>query len=113
MKRRYQKELYEKKINEIKTNIDNVCIGADVIVGFPGETEEEFNKTVAFIKNLPISYLHVFPYSERENTEAIKFEHIFCDSNNDETKNAETQQKMLVIYYQIPQHKQIWCIGSK
>ena len=87
MKRRYQKELYEKKINEIKTNIDNVCIGADVIVGFPGETEEEFNKTVAFIKNLPISYLHVFPYSERENTEAIKFEQkINHNIKNDRSK---------------------------
>ena len=49
----------------------NACIGADVIVGFPGETEEEFMKTYNFIKSLDLSYLHVFTYSERDNTEAV------------------------------------------
>lgn len=48
----------------------DACIGVDVIVGFPGETEEEFMKTYQFLNELPISYLHVFTYSERENTEA-------------------------------------------
>ena len=71
MKRRYNIKLYREKINTIKKTIPNVCIGADVIVGFPGETQEEFNKTLNFIKSLPISYLHVFTYSERENTPAI------------------------------------------
>lgn len=74
MKRRYQTKLYRNKINTIVNKIDDVCIGADVIVGFPGETDEEFNKTLNFIKDLPISYLHVFSYSERENTPAINFE---------------------------------------
>ena len=74
MKRRYQTKLYRNKINTIVKKIDDVCIGADVIVGFPGETDEEFNKTLNFIKDLPISYLHVFSYSERENTPAIGFE---------------------------------------
>jgi len=74
MKRRYQTKLYRNKINTIVNKIDDVCIGADVIVGFPGETDEEFNKTLNFIKDLPISYLHVFSYSERENTPAIDFE---------------------------------------
>jgi threonylcarbamoyladenosine tRNA methylthiotransferase MtaB len=74
MKRRYQTKLYRNKINTIVNKIDDVCIGADVIVGFPGETDEEFNKTLNFIKDLPISYLHVFSYSERENTPAIGFE---------------------------------------
>ena len=74
MKRRYKKELYAKKLKDITSNINNVCIGADVIVGFPGETDKEFNKTLEFIKKSPISYLHVFPYSERENTTAITFE---------------------------------------
>ena len=73
MKRRYNTKLYREKINAIIKSIPNVCIGADVIVGFPEETEEEFKKTLRFIKDLSISYLHVFSYSERENTEAIHF----------------------------------------
>ena len=71
MKRRYNTKLYHEKIKKIKDEIPNVCIGADVIVGFPNEDEIEFNKTLNFIKNLNISYLHVFSYSERENTKAI------------------------------------------
>ena len=71
MKRRYKIELYQEKIKEITKKINDVCIGADVIVGFPGETNEEFLKTMNIIKELPLSYLHVFPYSERENTNAI------------------------------------------
>ena len=74
MKRRYQTKLYQEKVKKITKEITDVCIGADVIVGFPGETEEEFNKTLLFIKSLPICYLHVFPYSERKNTPAIQFE---------------------------------------
>lgn len=74
MKRRYQSRLYHDKIYKITKEINNVCIGADVIVGFPGETDKEFNTTFNFIKTLPISYLHVFSYSERENTMAINLE---------------------------------------
>ena len=74
MKRRYKIELYQEKIKEITKKINDVCIGADVIVGFPGETNEEFLKTMNIIKELPLSYLHVFPYSERENTNAINLE---------------------------------------
>ena len=72
MRRRYQTKLYSDLIKNISKEIKNVCIGADVIVGFPGESEKEFIKTFNFIKSLPISYLHVFSYSERENTDAIK-----------------------------------------
>ena len=71
MKRRYQSKLYVDKITTIANEIKDVCIGADVIVGFPGETKEEFNKTINLIKELPLSYLHVFTYSERENTPAL------------------------------------------
>ncbi|MDC0204853.1 tRNA (N(6)-L-threonylcarbamoyladenosine(37)-C(2))-methylthiotransferase MtaB [Flavobacteriales bacterium] len=71
MKRRYQSKLYINKITTITNEIKDVCIGADVIVGFPGETEKEFNKTINLIKKLPLSYLHVFTYSERENTPAL------------------------------------------
>ncbi|MFL2576790.1 MAG: tRNA (N(6)-L-threonylcarbamoyladenosine(37)-C(2))-methylthiotransferase MtaB [Flavobacteriales bacterium] len=71
MKRRYNTGLYFEKIKKIKQEIPNVCLGADVIVGFPGEDDNEFKKTLNFIKDLDISYLHVFSYSERENTKAI------------------------------------------
>ena len=76
MKRRYQTKLYRNKIEKIGSEVEDVCIGADVIVGFPGETQEEFNKTLNFIKDLPLSYLHVFTYSERENTPAIDMDGI-------------------------------------
>ena len=70
MRRRYNTELYKSRIEKIKTLMPKACIGVDVIVGYPGESEEEFNKTVHFLKSLPISYLHVFTYSERANTTA-------------------------------------------
>ena len=76
MRRRYDTELYAKRIKLIKELMPKACIGVDVIVGFPSETEEEFNKTVNFLKSLPISYLHVFTYSERANTTAPRMEQI-------------------------------------
>jgi threonylcarbamoyladenosine tRNA methylthiotransferase MtaB len=72
MRRKYERELYAERVNTIKSMNPHCCIGVDVIVGFPGETDEEFNKTVDFLKDLDISYLHVFTYSERANTTAIK-----------------------------------------
>jgi len=68
MRRRYKKELFEERVKLIKQLMPHACIGADVIVGFPGETEEDFNETAHFIESLDISYLHVFTYSERANT---------------------------------------------
>lgn len=76
MRRRYDTVLYAKRIKLIKELMPEACIGVDVIVGFPGESEEEFNKTVDFLKSLPISYLHVFTYSERANTTAPRMEQI-------------------------------------
>ena len=76
MRRRYQKELYINKINSIKSKMKNACIGVDVIVGFPGETEDDFLETYNFLMNLNISYLHVFTYSERDNTESSKMDNI-------------------------------------
>ena len=72
MRRRYNTRDYKALINKIKKYNSSVCIGADVIVGFPGEEETDFNDTVNFIKSLPLSYLHVFSYSERDNTIAQK-----------------------------------------
>jgi len=71
MKRRYLRDLYEDRINKIKSTMPHACIGVDVIVGFPGETEKFFLETYNFLNSLDISYLHVFTYSERENTEAL------------------------------------------
>ena len=76
MRRRYNLELYEEKIIKIKNLIPEACIGVDIIVGFPGETNSEFYKTYDYLKDLDISYLHVFSYSERENTEAIKIKDV-------------------------------------
>ena len=74
MKRRYQRDLYSDRISKIKSLMPDCCIGVDVIVGFPGETEEEFLDTYNFVNGLDVSYLHVFTYSERDNTEAILME---------------------------------------
>lgn len=73
MKRRYMRELYSERVNFIKKVIPDCCIGVDVITGFPGETEEDFLDTYHFLNDLDVSYLHVFTYSERENTEAAIF----------------------------------------
>lgn len=70
MRRRYLRELYVDRVNKIKQLMPHACIGVDVIVGFPGETEEDFLETYDFINQLNVSYLHVFTYSERENTDA-------------------------------------------
>ncbi|MCS6905804.1 MAG: tRNA (N(6)-L-threonylcarbamoyladenosine(37)-C(2))-methylthiotransferase MtaB [Bacteroidia bacterium] len=71
MRRRYKKELYENRVMYIKKLIPHAAIGCDVIVGFPGESEADFLETFEFIRELPITYLHVFPFSERANTPAI------------------------------------------
>lgn len=72
MRRRYGSALYRSRIETIKEVMPHACIGVDVIVGHPGETEEEFLKTYEFLNELPISYLHVFTYSERPNTTAVR-----------------------------------------
>jgi threonylcarbamoyladenosine tRNA methylthiotransferase MtaB len=74
MGRRYLRELYEDRLSKIKTLLPHACIGVDVIVGFPGETDELFLETYNFLNELDISYLHVFTYSERANTRAVELE---------------------------------------
>ena len=76
MRRRYKRELYADRISYIKNLMPNCCIGVDVIVGFPGETDADFKETFDFLHQLDISYLHVFTYSERENTLAIELKPI-------------------------------------
>ena len=74
MRRKYLKELYVERVNRIKELMPHACIGVDVIIGFPGETEEDFLETYNFLNELDVSYLHVFTYSERKNTTAIKMD---------------------------------------
>ncbi len=74
MKRRYMREIYTERVNKIREVMPNACIGVDVIVGFPGETDEHFLETYHFLNDMDISYLHVFTYSERENTEAAEMD---------------------------------------
>lgn len=76
MKRRYKKELYAERVNLIKTLMPHCAIGVDVIVGFPGETDEAFNETLNFLHGLDVSYIHVFTYSERPNTTAIEMANV-------------------------------------
>ena len=74
MRRRYKREIYTEKISLIKNLMPHCGIGVDVITGFPGETDEDFNDTVHFLKSLDVSYFHVFTYSERDNTHALHIE---------------------------------------
>ena len=76
MSRRYNRDLYAQRVKKIKTSMLHACIGVDVIVGFPGETDEDFLETVKFLESLDISYLHVFTYSERPNTPASEMEDV-------------------------------------
>jgi threonylcarbamoyladenosine tRNA methylthiotransferase MtaB len=76
MRRRYESKLYAERVDKIKQLMPDACIGADVIVGFPGETEEDFLQTYTFLNELAISYLHVFTYSERDNTTALRIKEV-------------------------------------
>lgn len=76
MRRRYKRDLYQERVGLIKQLIPDACIGVDVIVGFPGETEEDFLETYSFLASLPVSYFHVFTYSEREDTLAATLKEV-------------------------------------
>lgn len=89
MKRRYMSSLYTDRVEQIKRVMPNACIGVDVIVGFPGETEERFLETYNYLNELDISYLHVFTYSERDNTPAAEMEGVVP------TKVRKKRSKML------------------
>ncbi len=91
MKRRYKRELYIDRVQKIKSLMPDCCIGVDVIVGHPGETDEAFLESYQFLNELPISYLHVFTYSERENTHALSIKPVVPQN-----KRAE-RSKMLHI----------------
>ncbi len=86
MRRRYMRELYTERVAKIKEVMPHACIGVDVIVGFPGETDDRFLETYHFLNELDISYLHVFTYSERDNTPAAEMEGVVP---NESTKQAQ------------------------
>ncbi len=74
MRRRYRRSVFEDRLDRILRAMPHACVGADVITGFPGETEADFSDTLSFLQDMPVSYLHVFPYSERPDTPAASFE---------------------------------------
>jgi threonylcarbamoyladenosine tRNA methylthiotransferase MtaB len=97
MRRRYRRELYQDRVATIKTLMPHCCIGADVIVGFPGETDADFNETFQFLHELDISYLHVFTYSERAGTLAADMKEVVpMHIRNDRNKKLRnlSYQKM-------------------
>ena len=89
MKRRYMRELYTERVAKIREVMPHACIGVDVIVGFPGETDEHFLETYNFLNEMDISYLHVFTYSERDNTEA-------ADMLNPVAKNVRSKRSKML-----------------
>jgi threonylcarbamoyladenosine tRNA methylthiotransferase MtaB len=100
MRRRYKKELYQERIALIKKMIPHCAIGVDVIVGFPGETDTHFKETFDFLHNLDISYLHVFTYSERDNTKALEIKPIVPISiRNERNKTLRNLSFMKLQYF--------------
>lgn len=101
MRRKYQRELYAEKVDRIKSLMPHCAIGVDVIVGYPGETEEEFLETYNFINGLDVTYLHVFPYSERSNTTAAKLKgrvHQYIRNERTEMLRILSEKKRQAFY---------------
>lgn len=99
MRRRYQRELYAERVETIKSIMPDCCIGVDVIVGFPTESEKDFQENYNFINGLDISYLHVFSYSPRDNTKALDFKNIVTHTQRKERSKilhvlSDSKQKM-------------------
>jgi threonylcarbamoyladenosine tRNA methylthiotransferase MtaB len=94
MRRRYKREIYTSRVQKIKELMPHCCIGVDIIVGFPGETEERFSETYNYLNEIDISYLHVFTYSERDNTLAPKLE-----NSIDKKTRDERSKKLRVLSY--------------
>ena len=103
MRRRYDRDLYEDRINSIKSLNSDTCIGVDVMVGFPGESDEDFLETYNFLNDLDISYLHVFTYSERQNTYAIQLNETIpkpVKAERSKTLHALSNKKRRLFYDQ-------------
>ncbi|NOT50520.1 MAG: tRNA (N(6)-L-threonylcarbamoyladenosine(37)-C(2))-methylthiotransferase MtaB [Chitinophagaceae bacterium] len=104
MRRRYKRELYADRVNLIKTLMPHCAIGVDVIVGFPGETEEDFKETFDFLHSLNISYLHVFTYSERDNTHALSLKPVVPVNIRHERNKTLRNLSYMKMQYFIGQH---------
>jgi threonylcarbamoyladenosine tRNA methylthiotransferase MtaB len=105
MRRRYKRELYADRVNLIKTLMPHCCIGVDVIVGFPSETDEDFKETFDFLHSLNISYLHVFTYSERENTHAVSIRPVIPMNVRHERNKSLRNLSYMKMQYFTEQHK--------
>ena len=104
MRRRYKRELYADRVATIKKLIPHCAIGVDVIVGFPGETDEEFKETFDFLHSLDISYLHVFTYSERDNTHALSLKPVVPMHIRHERNKTLRNLSYMKMQYFIGQH---------
>ncbi len=104
MRRRYKRELYAERVQLIKTLMPHCAIGVDVIVGFPGETTEDFNETYQFLHGLDISYLHVFTYSERDNTKALEISPVVPMRERHERNKALRNLSYMKMQYFTQQH---------
>jgi threonylcarbamoyladenosine tRNA methylthiotransferase MtaB len=104
MKRRYKRELYAERVRLIKTLMPHCAIGVDVIVGFPGETEEHFGETFDFLHSLDISYLHVFTYSERDNTHALTLKPVVPINTRHERNKALRNLSYMKMQFFTGQH---------
>ena len=100
MRRRYKRELYQEKVQLIKKFMPHASIGVDVIVGFPGETDEHFNETFEFLHSFDVSYLHVFTYSERDKTKALEYNSIVpMHIRNERNKKLRNLSFMKMQYF--------------
>jgi threonylcarbamoyladenosine tRNA methylthiotransferase MtaB len=104
MRRRYKRELYAERVKLIKTLMPHCAIGVDVIVGFPGETDEHFKETFEFLHSLDISYLHVFTYSERDNTKALEIKPVVPVHIRNERNKALRNLSYMKMQYFTNQH---------
>jgi threonylcarbamoyladenosine tRNA methylthiotransferase MtaB len=111
MRRRYKRELYTERVGLIKTLMPHCCIGVDVIVGFPGETDEDFKETFDFLHQLDISYLHVFTYSERDNTHAVSLKPVVPihvrNERNKQLRNLSYQKMQYFTQQHIGQSRKV------
>jgi len=107
MRRRYKRELYAERVALIKTLMPHCCIGVDVIVGFPGETDEDFKDCFDFLHSLEIAYLHVFTYSERDNTHAVSIKPIVpMNTRHERNKTLRNLSYMKMQYFTEQHHGQ-------
>jgi len=107
MRRRYKRELYAERVALIKTLMPHCCIGVDVIVGFPGETDEDFKDCFDFLHSLDISYLHVFTYSERDNTHALSIKPVVpINVRHERNKTLRNLSYMKLQYFTEQHHGQ-------